>query len=417
MLGGAYTEGSNTGPFELYNGNHVAAHGVVVVSCNYRLGALGALVHDGGLKGNQGLLDQRQCLKWVQQEVKHFGGDPSQVTAWGQSAGAQSVWLHMATEGSAGLFHRAVLESAPDLSLLPAKDQAHLGNEVAKKLGCTNKTAADIVACMKAADVQAVCKAASDAEGDWLTVVEALDLPHITGSFLPFKPHVDGEDIKEQPFQTLLDGRAPGGVPTLLGFTHDEMWALMPSLPKWVKGLAIDTLVTLLFGLKTGPKAWKHYKGMYPGDDDSALAKLLTDYLFTCAGQAAALALPAPSYVYAYNHFDSFAPSLFAKFGLPECAIDGRVCHMAELPLFWNQSGPASLNCSLSPTEQQMSSTLIGAITSFAKGGDPQVPGWAPYTNSSRAGLIVTNTTAAPAPLGAAADVCVDIWDQTGYLH
>ena len=52
-------------------------------------------------------------------------------------------------------------------------------------------------------DVQAVCKAASDAEGDWLTVVQALDLPHVTGSFLPFKPHVDGTDIKEQPMQTL----------------------------------------------------------------------------------------------------------------------------------------------------------------------------------------------------------------------
>ena len=123
--GGGFQEGSSIGPFELYDGTEMARqHDVLVVSCNYRLGALGALVHAGGINGNFGYYDQRACLRWVQAEIQAFGGDASNVTVWGQSAGAQSIVLHMASNGSAGLFHRAVLESPPDISLFTATDAA-----------------------------------------------------------------------------------------------------------------------------------------------------------------------------------------------------------------------------------------------------------------------------------------------------
>jgi carboxylesterase type B len=413
--GGAYKEGSSYGPYNLYDGGHVALEGgVVVVSCNYRLEVLGALVHDGGLDGNQGFLDQRACLQWVQENAHSFGGDARNVTVWGQSAGAQSIWLHMASNGSANLFHRAILESAVDLSLFDSKQAAKLGKETAKLLGCKNKTDAEVIACLREAPLDDLLDAASKAEGSFLTIVESISLKHPTGSFLPFKPVIDGINFVEQPFETIQSGRAPNGVPAITGFNHDEMWALLDSLPSWFHGLEAELAVQILFGLTTGAKIWRHYKPLYPGDTTAAVVKILTDYLFTCSGQKAALSLPQPQYVYQYNHFDSFAPNIFTKFGLPQCAIDGRVCHMAEVPLVFNNSGPAELNATLSPSELSLSKTIIDAFTSFAKGGVPAAAlGWRTFAAPNRSGLLI-NQTAVPGPMPS---VCADLWDKTGYLH
>lgn len=413
--GGAYKEGSSFGPFNLYDGGQVAAAGnVVVVTCNYRLGALGALVHDGGLGGNYGFKDQRACLQWVQANAHTFGGNRSQVTIWGQSAGAQSIWLHMASPGSQGLFHRAIQESAVDLSLFDAKQAAKLGRETAKKLGCHNRTDAEAIACMRAADLDDLFHASGEAESSFLTIVESLSLKHPTGTFLPFKPNIDGVEFTEQPMQTILDGRAPAAVPTLLGFNHDEMWALLSSIPSWMRGLELDVALSVLFGVETGLKAWGHYKHLAQGHDKTAaVVKILTDYLFTCAGQATALKLPGPSFVYQYNHPDSFSKEIFTRFNLPQCAIDNRVCHMAEIPLVFNNTGPASLNASLSKQELLLSRQIMQAFTGFAKGGGA---GWAPFNASHRVGMVINQTFAAGS-LGAASSVCVDIWDHTGYLH
>ena len=442
--GGAYTEGSSYGPFDLYDGGKIVAHSdVVIVSCNYRLGAvraaraccpahypstahthdlcsspvqLGALVHDGGLGGNYGFLDQRACLQWVQANAITFGGDAANVTVWGQSAGAQSIWLHMASNRSTGLFHRAILESAVDLSLFTTKQAAKLGRETAKLVGCTEGTDAERIACLRAADLDALLDAANKAQGSFLTIAESISLKHPTGSFLPFKPNIDGIEFVEQPFATLLGGRAPAAVPAIVGFNHDEMWALLSSLPSWLKGFEVEAGLMILFGASVGVEAWRHYSALYPGDTTAAVVKILTDYLFTCAGQASALALPRPSYVYQYNHVDSFGPTIFNKFGLPQCAVHQRVCHMAEIPLVFNNSGPASLNASLTPAEHALSATIIDAFTSFVKGGSPEgSTGWAPFTTPQRAGLLI-NQTAKAAPLGEAATVCTKIWDKTGYL-
>ncbi len=97
-----------------YYGENLAAKGVVVVSCNYRLGALGFLVSvDDGLYGNYGLQDQRFCLEWVQRNIRGFGGDPGSVTLFGESAGAMSVGQHLLMEGQGRLFHRVIMQSNP----------------------------------------------------------------------------------------------------------------------------------------------------------------------------------------------------------------------------------------------------------------------------------------------------------------
>ena len=120
--GGGNTGGSaseEVGVVKLYDGDNLAARGdVVVVTLQYRLGALGFLTlsqlaaeNDAGIAGNYGLLDQQAALRWVGRNIHHFGGDPSNVTLFGESAGALNTCMHLAAPGSAGLFHRAIVQS------------------------------------------------------------------------------------------------------------------------------------------------------------------------------------------------------------------------------------------------------------------------------------------------------------------
>ena len=115
--GGALTTGSGSEP--MYDGTKLAERGVVVVSINYRLGVLGYLAHpllsaesNGNISGNYGLLDQIEALRWVKRNIAAFGGDPSNVTIAGESAGGLSVMYLMASPPARGLFHKAIAQSA-----------------------------------------------------------------------------------------------------------------------------------------------------------------------------------------------------------------------------------------------------------------------------------------------------------------
>lgn len=111
--GGGYVSGSGSAP--LYDGSALAARGVVVVTFNYRLGRLGFFDHPELAKwhrgANFGLLDQRAAFQWVRDNIATFGGDPNQVTVFGNSAGGESILFHMTSAGSRGLFHRAIVQS------------------------------------------------------------------------------------------------------------------------------------------------------------------------------------------------------------------------------------------------------------------------------------------------------------------
>ena len=103
--GGAFKEGSNRGPFDLYDGAYFAARtNTIVITANYRLGALGFLTSNAaGSIGNYGLADQRAALQWVQNNAKAIGGDATKVTMWGESAGGMSGLVHMMSPKSSGL--------------------------------------------------------------------------------------------------------------------------------------------------------------------------------------------------------------------------------------------------------------------------------------------------------------------------
>jgi para-nitrobenzyl esterase len=155
LHGGAFIIGSGAEP--MYEASALARRGVIVVTVNYRMGPLGFLAY-AGTSGNQGIEDQRAALKWVQTNIAAFGGDPQNVTLFGESAGAISVYIHLADAASGGLFKRVIVESGfthgAGILPLPTKDQASAqGMQLAAAVGCGD------LACLRTKDPSALGKA------------------------------------------------------------------------------------------------------------------------------------------------------------------------------------------------------------------------------------------------------------------
>jgi para-nitrobenzyl esterase len=222
--GGGFTSGA--GSWLLYNGRTLSTRGnVVVVTINYRLGALGFLNLNEVTKGmipttgNEGLLDQVLALEWVRDNISRFGGDPDNVTIFGESAGAMSIGVLLAMPGARGLFHRAILQSgaAHHVSSL----------ERAEKVAAIFLDILDI----KATDIN---KLRSLTEQQILNaqtelMARARD-PKSAISNLPFRPVVDGNVIPELPIRAVAGGSADD-VRVLIGTNRDE-WKIFAILDK-----------------------------------------------------------------------------------------------------------------------------------------------------------------------------------------
>jgi len=222
--GGFFTTGA--GSWLIYNGRGLSTHGdVVVVTINYRLGVLGFLnlneITNGRIPatGNEGLLDQILALEWVRDNISRFGGDPDNVTIFGESAGAMSVGMLLAMPKARGLFHKAILQSGA----------AHQVNslERAEKMGTIFLDVLDI----KPTDVN---KLQSLTEQQILNaqvevMARARD-PKLAIGDLPLRPVVDGNMIPELPIQAIAGGSADN-VPVLIGTTMDE-WRLFAVLDR-----------------------------------------------------------------------------------------------------------------------------------------------------------------------------------------
>ncbi len=147
--GGSYELGSAV----LFPSDILALYGVVVVVIQYRLGPFGFLTTgDSAAPGNYGMLDQVEALKWVKEDIEHFGGNPNKVTIFGVSAGGTSVALHLLSPLSEGLFHQAIAESGVDLTpfaIQPVSYGLRFAEELAQKLDCTTRGHEAMVACIQ----------------------------------------------------------------------------------------------------------------------------------------------------------------------------------------------------------------------------------------------------------------------------
>ena len=207
--GGAFCNGS--GSSVMYRAERLASRGVVVVTFNYRLGALGFLAHpalvdeESGGFGNWGLCDQIAALRWVRDNVGAFGGDPSNVTVFGESAGAMSICDLLAAPAAGGLFRRAIAESGAALAIDPPP-AARIAERLAGQLGLA-EFSRDALAGVPA-DELIGAQIAVNAEVD-------------AGAGLPFQPVVDGGLLARHPEDAVVAGSS-AGVELLIGSNRDE---------------------------------------------------------------------------------------------------------------------------------------------------------------------------------------------------
>lgn len=211
--GGAFTSGSAGNV--LYRGDALAGRcDVVVVSVNYRLGALGFLAHpalateDHDGFGNWGLLDQIAALRWVRDHVAAFGGDPENVTVFGESAGAMSIASLLAMPDARGLCRRVVIQSGP-----PYVHSAARAEAAADALAATLGLESPERAALEELPAGALVDALSSMQG---TTVLPGELP------LPLLPAVDGRTLPATPLDAIRDGAAEG-VDVLVGTNRDEV--------------------------------------------------------------------------------------------------------------------------------------------------------------------------------------------------
>ena len=343
-----------------YNPADLVRRGVIVVTINYRLGALGFLAHPalaggpGGASGNYGLMDQQAALRWVQANIRGFGGDPGNVTIFGESAGGLSVLSQLASPGARGLFSRAIVESgAYDLTQAPLAAAEAAGEAFAAQAGCASQTAA----CLRTLPVSAILYSESPSG---------------------YQPDIDGR-VLTQSLKTAFASGQFSRVPVINGSNHDE-WRLFvgeaelegaPVTAANYQGMIASTL-------GVSPAIAAAVAGEYPlsayPSPAVALGAVGTDAIFACPARTVDQALSAYVPTYAYEFNDENAPELYLP---PVAGFSYGAAHASELQYLF--SLPAPFPGALSPQQQQLAAAMQRNWTDFAILGSPASSAGAPW--------------------------------------
>ncbi|XP_078700071.1 neuroligin-4, X-linked-like [Branchiostoma floridae x Branchiostoma belcheri] len=249
--------GYDWGTVRAFDGTGLAEQEVVVVTVNYRMGVFGFLsTDDDEALGNYGLLDQIEALKWIQDNIKRFGGDPKHVTIMGTAAAANLVSLHLISPYSEGLFHGAIMSSgnmmSPSAVLLPPYKAVDIATELAEKLGCSTESTKDIVSCLR------------EKTADELVATKVTGPPMM--ALGAFSPTIDGPGgvIAASP-RKMLESNQFIKVPIMVGTT--DKWS--SSSLKDVKGIE--------FGLSSDMAETfrKEFAARYPEGPRSSISDLI----------------------------------------------------------------------------------------------------------------------------------------------
>jgi|CZKU01.1.fsa_nt_gi para-nitrobenzyl esterase len=344
-----------------YDGQFFASRrGVVVVSMNYRLGPFGFFAHpalgaEHSPLGNQGLLDQRMALQWVQDNIAAFGGDKGNVTIFGESGGSTDVCYHVASPGDAGLFQRAISESGGCTAAITGKDptaaDAATGmTAFTKAMGCD--TAPDVLACLRGkavTDILANAMQPDDTSGGAQTAVVQWSFAVVVdgpGGFVPDQA------------RTLFDTGKIAHVPYILGTNSDEGTLFL------LNATSLTGESDYMAALQTRfPKAAVQVEAEYPaskfnGDYNAALARVVGDSAILCGtDDTARRAVKAglPVYMYNFNIPWSIAPSVL------------KVAHASEVSHVFGDPVDGKTDSA----SQAVSDAMNAYWARFASTGDP----------------------------------------------
>ncbi|CAL8324263.1 unnamed protein product [Lota lota] len=411
--GGDFIAGSASKP--LYDGRVISnATNTLLVSLEYRLGAFGFLVSGKDTKmsatGNYGILDQQAALLWVQQNIAMFSGDPSKVTLFGESAGAQSVGLHLMMPSSQPLFTQAALQSLPFAIPFKTRHEAlWLGKAFSREANCS---VSDIV-CLLSLSPQDVLAAQMKTSSKLVNPFRFLEVFETWGPFL------DGQLITEQILHAFLKGRWQTDKPLLLGTTSEEGVLFVTGVFTKPVSVVECTVYTTAIFKQHALKILHRYLPLYPDADHRAmLAQIVTDYIFLCPARRAARA-PRESQVWMYV-FDHVASDPRVWSDVTSCFR--HVCHGAELPFLFHSASVA--NFTMTTAEALLSDRMLCYWGAFAHAGAPSpaprlqtpycrvamAPAWPHYDAQHLLMNLTTPSHAHPA----SRDAMCDFWDRLG---
>jgi para-nitrobenzyl esterase len=369
FYGGGFKEVAASMP--VYNGTPLAKKGVIVVTSNYRLGALGFLAHPEldkespyNVSGNYGLMDQQAALQWVQKNIGAFGGDPSRVTIFGQSAGAESVLIHVASPTSKGLFQQAIVESGPFWAYGAIINATH-PKAFAEQFGLTyaaglGYSGPDAITGMRQLSPETLINATpSPTPGFWTTHT------------VMFEPTIDGWILPDSMDNLYLNHRQ-NPVPLMIGNNANDGTSLSANANMTVP--EYESFIQNRFG-KDADSVFAKYPANSTAEVQLRFAQIMTDYDFSDSVKFAAGSMgdiSPETYVYRYSYI---LP------GQPNGAFHG-----SETALLFG--APVS-------ADPAVADNIVNLWTRFAKTGNPNGGmnvTWPQYTRAGRQYLDINIT-------------------------
>lgn len=377
--GGAHTSGQ--GHSTIFDGTELAKHGVVLVTVNYRLGPFGYLAHDWladesgkGSAGNYGEMDKIAALRWVRDNIASFGGDPENVTIFGQSAGSQSVCTLMAAKQAHGLFHKAIGQSASCLN--PASRRDLDGRERGRNL-------------VDELDVTDLADLRSVGAETVLMVAEG------SGWANQSRIVIDGDLLSEPHVETFRKGEQ-AKVPLMIGYLANEGYELFPKN----EALTTDQLTEGLsrqFGASASALQELYADEGSPGDIQHAAA---TD-LFMAFGMRRWAEYQAAAGIETYLYFMDHVPPAFHLYmpDSPELTLEGGprsggAYHSGDLAFVFGSQD--KVGQAWNDADRNLSRMMVSYWTSFAKSGSPNrdgLPDWRAFdAESQQTQVLGTNS-------------------------
>ncbi len=375
-ISGGMFEYHGTGASPWYDGRRFARDSVVCVTINYRVGPDGFLYLGEG-NANRGLLDQVAALEWVQVNVAAFGGDPGNVTIFGESAGAMSVGTLLTMPRAEGLFRRAIAQSGAAHQVISAASAQRVGQQLAEKLG---------VAAAREAIAALPLDRLLQAEAELNADLAAHPDPErwggeVVASMMPWQPVIDGEVIPARPIDRIAAG-AGAGIDLMVGTNTDEHRLFL------VPGGAIDHVTAealagavAAYGLPVEATLAAYRAAQRGASAGDLLAAIQTDWYWRI-----------PAIRLADAHAKGTASTYMYEFAWRSPQFNGRLgaCHALEIAFVFDTLGHGTEPLLGTDPPQQLADTMHAAWVAFATNGDC---GWPKYDLSRRATMRFDTTS------------------------
>jgi para-nitrobenzyl esterase len=381
LHGGGFFMGSGDNT-PCYNGASLARKGVVLVSVNHRLGPFGYLYlqklsRKYQSSGNAGMLDLILALKWIQENIAVFGGNPGNVTVFGESGGGTKVSTLMAMPAARGLFHRAIIESGPGLKVRTSEEADANTRDLLKIMGVKPDELAALYA-MRASEIQS-----------------ASDIMAPRGGTPPgtFSPVVDGDTLPTHPF---FPGASPvsADIPLMIGTNKDEETFMFINDPRFgkydeatMRQIARDSMkqrVGAQVPLEKVDDLILVYRRLMPGATPHDLLMAIETGLIrigsTWLAERQATLAKAPVFLYL---FTLESPALGGVLKSP---------HTIEMPFVFNNVKPTIELLGDSPALLELADRISDTWIAFARNGDPNhvgIPYWPPYETDKRSTMLL----------------------------